>query len=99
MLFRSRETGVIIERMAAISAEIAGAVDQQTDAVRAIARSAVQASEATDVVAGSIREVLAAAHDTETAAETVLANAGRLGEESGRLESEVSRFLHEVEAA
>jgi methyl-accepting chemotaxis protein len=94
-----KEIGATITRISGISTGIAVAVEEQGAATQAITRNARQAAEGTHHVASNIVDVNRGAGDTGTASTQVLASAQALSGESGRLKSEVERFLETVRAA
>jgi methyl-accepting chemotaxis protein len=94
-----KEIGGTIDRISDISTAIAAAVAQQGTATQEITRSAQRASVGTNQVATSIFEVDRAASENGSAAANVLACAKSMAQESGRLETEMGRFLAMVRAA
>jgi methyl-accepting chemotaxis protein len=64
-----------------------------------IARNIQQAAEGTSRVAVNIGEVNRGAKETGSASTAVLASAGELSSEGGKLKLEVDRFLTTVRAA
>jgi methyl-accepting chemotaxis protein len=94
-----KEIGTTIGRISEIATTIASAVEQQGAATQEITRNIQRAAAGTGQVAGSISEVSAGAAKTGTASAQVLAEAKSLAEQSGRLTSEVEKFLRTIRAA
>src|SRR5579871_5066460 len=90
---------VTIERLSEISSAIAAAVEEQGAATREIARSVQQAAAGTMEVSSNIANVEQGATETGSASSQVLSAAQTLSADSGRLKSEVSKFLTDVRAA
>ncbi|MFL9825557.1 protoglobin domain-containing protein [Rhodoplanes sp. SY1] len=88
-----KEISATIGQISEIAAAIAAAAEQQGTATREIARNIQQAAAGTAQVASNISDVNARAVDSGTAAGSVHDAARSLAGESGRLKSEVSRFL------
>ena len=82
-----------------IATIIAGTVEQQSNATREIARSAMEVAEATEGVSANIAGVGLAAGATGAAATQVLASARQLGRQSETLRSSVADFLEKIRAA
>jgi methyl-accepting chemotaxis protein len=81
-----------------IAAAIADAVEEQGAATQEIARNIQQAATGTGQVSANIGGVASAAGETGAAATQVLASASGLALQSGRLRSEVDKFLVTVRA-
>ena len=94
-----KEIGGTIGRIAEIAGAIAAAVEEQGAATAEIARNVQQASQGTAQVAANITDVNRGASETGTASAQVLGSAQQLARESGKLRSEVDRFLQTVRAA
>src|SRR5262249_5300936 len=94
-----KEIGGTIKRISEIATTIASAVEQQGAATQEITRNIQQAAHGTTQVASNIAEVRSGAAQTGSGAADVLAAAKSLGEQSGRLRSEVDKFLATVRAA
>jgi methyl-accepting chemotaxis protein len=94
-----KEIGDTIGRMSEIASTIASAVEEQGAATQEIARNVQQASQGTQEVSSNIIDVQRGAGETGAASAQVLSAAQSLSNESGRLRSEVSRFLSTVRAA
>ncbi|MDC7789859.1 methyl-accepting chemotaxis protein [Rhodoplanes sp. TEM] len=94
-----KEIGGTIGRIAEISATIAAAVEEQGAATQEIARNVQQAAAGTTEVASNIGEVDRGATETGSASSQVLSSAQSLSGESGRLKSEVGKFLSNIRAA
>lgn len=90
---------VSIERLSEISSAIAAAVEEQGAATQEISRNVQQAAQGTQLVSSNIAEVQQGARDTGAASSGVFASAQTLSADSGRLKSEVSRFLRSVRSA
>ncbi|MBK5960696.1 chemotaxis protein [Rhodoplanes elegans] len=88
-----KEISATIGQISEIAGAIAAAAEQQGTATREIARNIQQAAAGTAQVASNISDVNARAVDSGTAASSVHDAARSLAGESGRLKSEVSRFL------
>jgi methyl-accepting chemotaxis protein len=93
------EIGVTIGRISEISSTIASAVEEQGAATQEVARNVQQAAQGTQQVASNITDVQRGADETGAASSQVLTFAQSLSKESGRLKSEVGRFLETVRAA
>jgi methyl-accepting chemotaxis protein len=94
-----KEIGGTIGRISEIAGAIAAAVQEQGAATQEISRNVHQAAQGTTQVADNITDVSRGASETGTASAQVLGSAQSLARESGRLKSEVERFLHTVRAA
>jgi methyl-accepting chemotaxis protein len=93
-----KEIGTTIGRISAIAATIATAVEEQGAATGEIARNVQQAARGTNQVAANIVDVNQGANETGSASAQVLASAKSLTSESGRLKSQVDKFLSRVRA-
>jgi methyl-accepting chemotaxis protein len=94
-----KEIGGTIARIAEIATTIASAVEEQGAATHDITRNVQQAAAGTMRVADSITEVSGGAAKTGTASAAVLSSAESLADQSGKLKSEVDKFLATVRAA
>jgi len=94
-----KEIGGTIKRISEIATTIASAVEQQGVATQEITRNIQQAAHGTTQVASNISEVRSGAAKTGSGAADVLTAAKSLGEQSGRLRTEVDKFLATVSAA
>jgi methyl-accepting chemotaxis protein len=94
-----KEIGGTIKRISEIATTIASAVEQQGVATQEITRNIQQAAHGTTQVASNISEVRSGAAKTGSGAADVLTAAKSLGEQSGRLRTEVDKFLATVRAA
>jgi methyl-accepting chemotaxis protein len=94
-----KEVGSTIDRISAIATTIDAAVEEQGAATGEIARNVGEAAKGTAQVAGTIVDVSRGATETGSASARVLSSAKQLAGESGRLQSEVDRFLATVRAA
>jgi methyl-accepting chemotaxis protein len=94
-----KEISGTIERLSEISSTIAAAVEEQGAATQEISRNVQQAAHGTQQVSSNIMDVQRGATDTGSASTQVLAAAKTLSSDSGRLRSEVSKFLTDVRAA
>jgi methyl-accepting chemotaxis protein len=88
-----------IEKLSEISSTIAAAVEEQGAATQEISRNVQQAAQGTQQVSSNITDVQRGATETGSASSQVLAAAKTLSADSGRLKSEVSKFLTNVRAA
>ena len=88
-----------IEKLSEISSTIAAAVEEQGAATQEISRNVQQAAQGTQQVSSNITDVQRGATETGSASSQVLAAAKTLSTDSGRLKSEVSKFLTNVRAA
>jgi methyl-accepting chemotaxis protein len=94
-----KEIGLVIGRIAEISATIAAAVEQQAAATQEISRNVQQAASGTSEVASNITEVSTGASETGSATTQVLGAAKSLAGDTDRLKREVEKFLETVRAA
>jgi methyl-accepting chemotaxis protein len=94
-----REISSTIERLSEISSAIAAAVEEQGAATQEIARNVQQAAQGTQQVSSNITDVQRGATETGTASSQVLSAAQMLSNDSGRLRTEVGKFLTSVRAA
>jgi methyl-accepting chemotaxis protein len=94
-----REISGTIEKLSEISSAIAAAVEEQGAATQEIARNVQQAAAGTQQVSSNITDVQRGAAETGSASSQVLSAAQTLSTDSGRLRSEVSKFLDSVRAA
>jgi methyl-accepting chemotaxis protein len=94
-----KEISGTIEKLSEISSTIAAAVEEQGAATQEIARNVQQAAQGTQQVSSNITDVQRGATETGSASSQVLSAAQMLSGDSGRLRSEVSKFLTSVRAA
>ncbi|UWU92822.1 methyl-accepting chemotaxis protein [Bradyrhizobium sp. CB1015] len=94
-----KEIGATISRISDISTTIAATIEEQSAATAEIARNVSEAAKGTVEVADKIAQVSHGASATGSASTQVLASARSLSTESGRLKSEVAKFLDTVRAA
>ena len=94
-----KEISGTIERLSEISSTIAAAVEEQGAATQEISRNVQQAAHGTQQVSSNITDVQRGATETGSASSQVLSAAQMLSNDSGRLKSEVSKFLTHVRAA
>jgi methyl-accepting chemotaxis protein len=94
-----KEISVTIEKLSEISSTIAAAVEEQGAATQEISRNVQQAAQGTQAVSANITDVQRGASETGSASSHVLSAAKSLSGDSGRLRSEVSKFLNSVRAA
>ena len=94
-----KEISGTIERLSEISSTIAAAVEEQGAATQEISRNVQQAAQGTQQVSANITDVQRGATETGTASSQVLTAAQSLSGDSGRLKTEVSKFLTNVRAA
>jgi methyl-accepting chemotaxis protein len=94
-----RQISGTIEKLSEISSAIAAAVEEQGAATQEIARNVQQAAAGTQQVSSNIADVQCGAAETGSASSQVLSAAQTLSTDSGRLRSEVSKFLASVRAA
>jgi methyl-accepting chemotaxis protein len=94
-----KEISTTIERLSEISSTIAAAVEEQGAATQEISRNVQQAAHGTHQVSSNITDVQRGASETGSASSQVLSAAQTLSADSGRLRSEVSKFLNSVRAA
>jgi methyl-accepting chemotaxis protein len=94
-----KEIGDTIEKMAAVSAMIASAVEEQRAANQEISRNVHHAAEGTLRVSANITDLQRGAAETDTASSNVLSAAQSLSGDSNRLKREVGLFLDSVRTA
>ena len=94
-----KEISDTIEKLSEISSTIAAAVEEQGAATQEISRNVQQAAQGTQQVSSNIMDVQRGATETGSASSQVLSAAQTLSSDSGRLKSEVSKFLTDVRAA
>ena len=94
-----KEIGDTIDRISQIATTVATAVEEQGASTQEIARNVQQAAHGTAQVTGNISEVTRGATETGSASSQVLSAAKSLSGDSGRLRTEVSKFLTSVRAA
>ncbi|QIP04966.1 methyl-accepting chemotaxis protein [Bradyrhizobium symbiodeficiens] len=94
-----KEISSTIERLSEISSAIAAAVEEQGAATQEIARNVQQAAQGTQQVSSNITDVQRGATETGSASSQVLSAAQMLSNDSGRLKTEVGKFLTNVRAA
>ncbi len=94
-----KEISGTIEKLSEISSTIAAAVEEQGAATQEISRNVQQAAQGTQQVSSNITDVQRGASETGSASSQVLSAAQTLSADSGRLRSEVSKFLNSVRAA
>ncbi|RXH24462.1 chemotaxis protein [Bradyrhizobium nanningense] len=94
-----KEIGATISKISDISTTIAATIEEQGAATAEIARNVSEAAKGTVEVADKIAQVSHGASATGSASTQVLASARSLSTESGRLKSEVAKFLDTVRAA
>ncbi|HTC96701.1 MAG TPA: methyl-accepting chemotaxis protein [Bradyrhizobium sp.] len=94
-----KEISGTIERLSEISSTIAAAVEEQGAATQEISRNVQQAAQGTQQVSANITDVQRGATETGSASSQVLSAAQTLSGDSGRLKTEVSKFLTNVRAA
>jgi methyl-accepting chemotaxis protein len=94
-----KEISGTIEKLSEISSTIAAAVEEQGAATQEISRNVQQAAHGTQQVSSNITDVQRGATDTGSASSQVLSAAQTLSTDSGRLETEVAKFLTAVRAA
>jgi methyl-accepting chemotaxis protein len=94
-----KEISGTIEKLSEISSTIAAAVEEQGAATQEISRNVQQAAQGTQQVSANITDVQRGATETGTASSQVLSAAQSLSGDSGRLKTEVSKFLTNVRAA
>ncbi len=90
------ETESVIREMNGASTAIAGAMEQQTAAMREIARNVEQASSGSTDVAHNIAGVREAAGATEASAHVLVESIGSLKLQSANLNGELAQFLGEL---
>ena len=94
-----KEISGTIERLSEISSTIAAAVEEQGAATQEISRNVQQAAQGTQQVSSNVTDVQRGATETGSASSQVLSAAQTLSADSGRLKTEVSKFLTDVRAA
>jgi methyl-accepting chemotaxis protein len=94
-----KEIGIVIGRIAEISATIASAVEEQASATQEISRNVQQAAAGTSEVSSNIIAVSNGASETGGASAQALAAAQTLAGNTDRLKLEVEKFLATVRAA
>ena len=94
-----KEISTTIEKLSEISSTIAAAVEEQGAATQEISRNVQQAAQGTQQVSSNITDVQRGANETGSASSQVLSAAQTLSADSGRLKTEVSKFLTNVRAA
>jgi len=94
-----KEIGSTIGRISEIAESIAASVQEQGAATQEISRNVQHAASGTAQVVTNINDVNRGASETGTASAQVLASAQFLASESGRLKSEVEKFVRMVRAA
>jgi methyl-accepting chemotaxis protein len=94
-----KEISGTIEKLSEISSTIASAVEEQGAATQEISRNVQQAAQGTQQVSSNITDVQRGATETGSASSQVLSAAKSLSGDSGRLRTEVSKFLTSVRAA
>ncbi|HET7888922.1 MAG TPA: methyl-accepting chemotaxis protein [Bradyrhizobium sp.] len=94
-----KEISDTIEKLSEISSTIAAAVEEQGAATQEISRNVQQAAHGTQQVSSNITDVQRGAAETGAASSQVLSAAQILSADSGRLKTEVSKFLTDVRAA
>jgi methyl-accepting chemotaxis protein len=94
-----KEISGTIEKLSEISSTIAAAVEEQGAATQEIARNVQQAAQGTQQVSSNVTDVQRGATETGSASSQVLSAAKSLSGDSGRLRTEVSKFLSSVRVA
>jgi methyl-accepting chemotaxis protein len=94
-----KEISGTIEKLSEISSTIAAAVEEQGAATQEISRNVQQAAQGTQQVSSNITDVQRGATDTGSASSEVLSAAQTLSTDSGRLQTEVAKFVTAVRAA
>jgi methyl-accepting chemotaxis protein len=94
-----KEISGTIEKLTEIASTIAAAVEEQGAATQEISRNVQQAAQGTQQVSSNITDVQRGAAETGSASSQVLSAAQTLSGDSGRLKTEVSKFLTNVRAA
>ena len=94
-----KEISGTIEKLSEISSTIAAAVEEQGAATQEISRNVQQAAHGTQKVSSNITDVQRGATETGSASSQVLSAAQTLSADSGRLKSEVTKFLNSVRSA
>jgi len=93
------EIGLVIGRISAASLVISGAVDQQGNATRDIARNVQEAAAGTGAVSETIAAVTEDTARTEASSAEMLATADALAARAADLRREVDGFLTDIRAA
>lgn len=93
------QVNAIIVEMSQIASAVASTVEQQSEATAAIAGSVTRASTEAHGGAEAMSRVAGTSHDARTTAGDVKALADTLSIEAEGLESEIRRFLAQVQAA
>ncbi|WP_168220439.1 methyl-accepting chemotaxis protein [Azospirillum thermophilum] len=91
-----RSIGGTIAELNGIASTIASAVEEQAAATHEIARNVSQAAQGTSEVSANISGVTQSSAEVGGAANSVLASARTLSQQSERLQGEVDRFLASV---
>ena len=86
----------VVGRMSEITATVAAAVEEQGAATRDIATNIQQAAAGTRQVSGNVSTARRAVAEAGSTSATVLAAAGVMSRDAGRLQSEVTNFLASV---
>ena len=94
-----KEIGGTIERLAEIASAIAAAVEEQGAATQEISRNVQQAAQRHRAGFLQHSDVHRGANETGAASSQVLASAQSLSGDSGRLKTEVEKFVNSVRAA
>jgi methyl-accepting chemotaxis protein len=94
-----KEISGTIEKLSEIASTIAAAVEEQGAATQEISRNVQQAAQGTQQVSSNITDVQRGATETGSASSQMLVAAQTLSGDSGRLKTEVSKFLTNVRAA
>jgi methyl-accepting chemotaxis protein len=94
-----KEISGTIEKLSEIASTVAAAVEEQGAATQEISRNVQQAAHGTQQVSANITDVQRGASETGSASSQVLSAAQTLSRDSGRLKTEVSKFLTNVRAA
>jgi methyl-accepting chemotaxis protein len=93
------EIGITITRISGISSAIAASIEEQSTAVKDVARNIQHAAQGAAQVSANILNVNKGAGETDAASSQVLSSAQALAGESARLKLEVDKFLATVRAA
>jgi methyl-accepting chemotaxis protein len=94
-----KEIGITITRISGISSAIAASIEEQSTAVKDVARNIQHAAQGAAQVSANILNVNKGAGETDAASSQVLSSAQALAGESARLKLEVDKFLATVRAA
>jgi methyl-accepting chemotaxis protein len=94
-----KEIGITITRISGISSAIAASIEEQSTAVKDVARNIQHAAQGAAQVSANILNVNRGAGETDAASGQVLSSAQALAGESARLKLEVDKFLATVRAA